>query len=452
MAQVILIEPNKNLADILSLNLKTYVGANVIEKNSVEETVELLKLLPDIDLIITRSIVNEQKSGEIIQNHLIENESEAGLLITGHVDFVLGLNSINIPDHLDWEKVVKSSAKMLNVSPELLEKKVRPNYIPIPIGHFSSISSTSCDVFIRIKRSADEFQFVKRIHGGDSFSQAAINKYKSQGLQNLYIKKEDLIPFTNHLSDQLVQRLEETPTSIDTHMVVISESLKIALHEIKKLGFNSATLQLSEAIIDNFFKLNKDEGQLSNLLKKIINSKTNYLYQHAHMTTLISGEMLKQMNLNQKPSQELMAHASLFKDIYLADHPELAKISTFSELEDAHLEDEDWDLVFNHAFDASILVLKNNQAPKGLDRVIKTHHGTQNGKGFSYSHVEDLSTMEQIFIISCEFVRNLLEYKEKGGTPQPVIKNLYNKFQGDNITEVIKSLEKVLLEIKNKAS
>lgn len=451
MAQIILIESNQSMSDILSLNLKTYLGATVITKNNVEEALELITLLPEVDLIICKHRMGTQASGEMVQHFLVENNRETSLIILGYADFDLSPHTVNVKDQFEWEEVLKVSAKLLHIDQEALNKKVRPDFVPIPIGHFYNIRSSACDVFIRIKKSADDFQFIKRIHGGDGFSPSVIRKYHEQGLQNLYIAGEDLIPFTNHVSDQLVEKLEQGGVDLDTNLIVLAESYQVALHDIRKLGFNSATLQLTDAIVNKMSQLQLDQPDLSVLLKKVINSQSPYLYQHAHLTSLISGEILKIMNLNQKPSQLLMAHGSLFKDITLADSPRsdvLAKISSFSELEDIDLSDEEWDQVFNHAKDAALLILKNPEAPKGLDQVLKTHHGAQNGKGFSHSQVNELTTLEQIFIVSCEFARELLRYKEEGGKPRPLIKELYEKFQGDEIKSIIQSLEKVLKGLK----
>ncbi|MBT7610141.1 MAG: hypothetical protein HN576_10310 [Bacteriovoracaceae bacterium] len=448
MSQIILIEPNDNLREILSLNLQTYLGCSVIIRDSAEDAIELMLLLPEIDLIISRNIISNENSAEILIKYISENDYGCNLIILGEFRHHLDSHFVNIKNHLDWEETIATTARLLSIDENLLKNKIEPEFIPIPIDYFLPIKHSACDVFIRIKKSVDQFQYVKRIHSGDNFSKAMILKYIDQGLRHFYISKEDHIHFTNHVSDQLINKLEQEHVGSDDHLKLLADAHHITLNEVKLLGFNSATVQLTDAIISDIEKILDTTPEISKLLKKIVNTKTNYLYQHSHMTSLLAGEIVKHMNVDNSHHVRVVAFASLFKDIFLVDHPELAKISSFSELEDQDLPDEDWELVFNHAHDASILINKYKDAPEGIDEVLKTHHGSQNGKGYSMAHVERLGTLEQIFIVCCEFVREILIFKEKGGMPKPVIKTIYEKFQGEEVIQIIKALEKVLLNLQ----
>ena len=54
MAQVILIEDDKNLNDLLSTNLNSYLGVDLIGQDNAQDTLGLLAILPNIDIIITK--------------------------------------------------------------------------------------------------------------------------------------------------------------------------------------------------------------------------------------------------------------------------------------------------------------------------------------------------------------------------------------------------------------
>ena len=95
------------------------------------------------------------------------------------------------------------------------------------------------------------------------------------------------------------------------------------------------------------------------------------------------------------------------------------------------------------------MVRKQSEVPLGVDDIIKTHHGSQNGKGFSTVNVNKFTIQQQVFVISCEFVRELLRYKEEGGEPTPIVGELYKKYPEPNTTKVIKALESVLRKSKN---
>jgi hypothetical protein len=127
----------------------------------------------------------------------------------------------------------------------------------------------------------------------------------------------------------------------------------------------------------------------------------------------------------------------------LADKEELSRINSFDELEKANLNEDQWDMVFNHAMEASILIRKYPEAPNGTDEIIKNHHGATNGKGFSNT-VDKLSELSKIFIVAHHFVLELVNFKENGGQPKSVTEELFKRYPGPEMTIIIKALEHTL--------
>jgi HD-GYP domain-containing protein (c-di-GMP phosphodiesterase class II) len=165
------------------------------------------------------------------------------------------------------------------------------------------------------------------------------------------------------------------------------------------------------------------------------------------MTSIVASEVVKNLKINIPQAFEKLAYASFFHDIMLADKEELSKINSFDDLEKANLSEEDWDMVFNHALEASILIKKHPEAPFGTDEIIKHHHGASNGKGFSQA-IEKLPDLSKIFIIAHHFVLELIEFKETGGVPKPVTEELHKRYPIPDVTLIIKALEKTLKKKK----
>ncbi|CBW26550.1 hypothetical protein BMS_1718 [Halobacteriovorax marinus SJ] len=445
MSQVILIEENENLRDLLAINLKTYVGSEVIPRSSASEAIDLINILPNVDLIITQNEVGDEKTAQVLFEYLKENDSEISMIVNGAFNHVDEEKLIVIPEEKDWEKIIATAAQVLGVSVESLEKRVLPEFIPIEIRYFLPLDSSCCDVFIRIKKSATEYQFIKRIHAGDNYSRSLVDKYIEQGLNFFYIPKEFQNNFTNYVSDHLCQKLDEDNfKNIDQKIEVIAQSYDIALKEIKNLGFNSATIQLTDSIVKSMISASKNSPEVNNVLHKVINSKSGYLYQHGHMTSIVANEIAKNLGIDQELITLRLAYASFFKDITFVDNEDLAKIASFETLEKANLNEEDWDLVFNHALDGALLIRKHPEAPIDVDTIIKNHHGTTNGKGFSTGTIDKLPLESKIFIVACEFVRELLDFKEKGGKPHPIVDELYKTYSSKDMVRVIKALESTL--------
>lgn len=441
MAQVILIEDNKTLNDLISVNLTTYLGVDLIQRKNAQDALSLLAILPNIDLIITSEKIGDEKTGEALAHYIDSNKLDTGLIVLGSSAVAQNDFTINIPNAKDWEQVVHASAKILGINENVLAKKA------VPVRYFLNLDYVNCDVFIRIKKSPTEYQYVKRIHNGDTFSKDSIKRYMDQGLENFHIDKDSYKSFTIFLSNRLVEKID-SPNMDETKKVqIMGESYDVAVREIAKLGFNSETIQLTEAIIQNMVKNFEKSPEMSNLLHKVINSNTGLLYQRCHMTSVVASEMIKNLKFDDPKAYEKIAYASFFHDIMLADREELTKINSFDELEKANLSEQDWDMVFNHAMEAAVLLRKHPEAPTGADEIIKHHHGATNGKGFSNS-IEKLPDLSKIFIIAHHFVLELIRFKETGGEPKPVTEELYKRYPSPDVAIIIKALEKTLKKKK----
>ncbi|MGZ3790396.1 MAG: hypothetical protein ACXVLQ_17825 [Bacteriovorax sp.] len=448
MAQVILIEDNKTLNDLIAVNLTTYLGVDLIQRKNAQEALGLLAILPNIDLIITTNKIADEPTSEILSHHISSNKLETGLIILGSNQKAKNDFTINIANPKDWEQVIHASAKVLGINENVLAKKIVPDYVAVPVRYFLNLDNVNCDVFIRIKKTPTEYQYVKRIHNGDTFSKESIKRYLDQGLENFHISKDAYKNFAIFLSNRLVEKIDAPTMEVAQKIQLMGESYDVAVREIIKLGFNSETIQLTESIIHSMVKNFEKSPEMSNLLHKVINSQTGLLFQRCHMTSVVASEIIKNLKYGDPLAFEKIAYASFFHDIMLADHEALTKINSYDELEKANLNEEDWDMVFNHAMEASILVRKHPEAPPGADEIIKHHHGATNGKGFSNS-VEKLPDLSKIFIIAHHFVLELVRFKETGGEPRPVIEELFKRYPSPDVGIIIKALEKTLKK-KNK--
>ncbi len=447
MAQVILIESNKTMNDLLSVNLTTYLGVDLIHRKSAQEALSLLAILPSIDLIITNTKVEGEDTANLINDYLVENNLDISLMVLGGNVKKTTDHTITVANDKDWEKVVSLSAKVLGINEDVLAKKIIPDYVAIPVRYLLNLDTVNCDVFIRIKKSPTEFQYVKRIHNGDTFSKESIARYMEQGLEFFYVPKDHHKNFAIFLSNRLVDKIESPQLNETQKIQIMGESYEIATKEIMRLGFNSETIQLTDTIIDNMVKNFEKSPEMSGLLHKVINSKTGLIYQRSHMTSVVACEVIRNLKLNDNAANEKIAFAAFFHDIMLTDRDELTKINSFEELEKAQLSETDWDLVFNHAHEASLLIKNHPEAPIGADEIIRHHHGAFNGKGFSNS-IDRLPDLSKIFIVAHNFVMELIKFKENGGEPKPITEELFKRYPSADIAIIIKALEKTLKKKK----
>jgi len=166
------------------------------------------------------------------------------------------------------------------------------------------------------------------------------------------------------------------------------------------------------------------------------------------MTSIVASEIAKNLGIGNDKIYSKLAYASFFKDISFIENEELAKIGSFEELETSNVSDEEWDLIFSHALDGALLIRKHPECPIDVDTIIKHHHGSHNGKGFSAISITKNPEISKVFVIACEFVKELLSFKERGGKASPIVDELYKKYSTPDMVIIIKALEKTLRKKK----
>ena len=385
MPQIILIENNKALFELLQLNLKAYTKSEVIPQKNANEAIQFLGLLPSVDMIVSTDTVLTEKTAELLLDYVRKNPNPPSLLIFGRPPSHEPNELVSVTDKTKWEDVVKAAGKLLGMGAISLSEEVKTDYVPIPVEYFYSIESTPCDVFIRIRKSPTEFQFVKRIHSGDSFDVEAIKRYEKGRLKNFYIPRDGEKYFTNFISNHLVSQLEQKGRGEDAKIKIIGESYNIAVKEIKRLGLTTATIQLTESIIVSMMETVERIPKMNNFLLKIVNSSSKYIYQHAHMTCAIASSCVRDSLARgeDKDIFQRIALASFFQNISLSDDEELARIHDQESLEKTPLEKEQEQQVLRHALESSEFVKDYENLPRGVDLLIRTHHGASDGVGFS---------------------------------------------------------------------
>lgn len=447
MSQVILIEDNQVLNELISINLVSFLGIDLIKRKNADAVLSLLDILPEIDLIICQYEIGGENTAAIIQKYISMNQLEIGLLVLGGPGEMDNEFTVTILNPKEWEKVIEYSSKILGITPDIIAKRVAPDYIPVPVNYFYNLATVNCDVFIRIKKTPTEYQYLKRIHNGDNFSRADINRYQEQGLDFFYIPKEQQKSFTTFLSNILVEKLESTTLEITKRLELMGESYDVATKEILKLGFTNEVVQLTDTIIQSMIKNIQQSPEMTTLLHKVINAHTPLAFQRCHMTSVIASECLKNLKLDTRESILAVTFASFFHDIILVDHLELAKINSKAELAEAKLTEEENEIILSHALEASKLISKYPTIPQSVEKLIKEHHGISHGLGFSHN-IEELSTISKVFIIAHEFVLELIKFKESKNAPRSLAGDLYKKFPTPTCTQIIKALEKSLIKKK----
>lgn len=438
MAQTILVETNEELRKIYSLNLLTFVGTDVITRDSAEDAISILRILPEISLIITRAKIDDENTALQIYHYIKNEDLQTSLIVLGACP-ELSSQVICLNEPVNWENVVRVAATQLGVTLEQMTKRIQPDYVPVGLHFFYEIQKSPCDVYIRIKKSPTEFQFIKRIHSKDIFDNSIIKKYEDQGLQEFYISKNYIQHFTTYVTSQMIEKLEKEDLSLEDRIFTTSNARDIVSETIIKIGLDQASIELSETSINSMVKSVRTSPEIKSLLRTLFSSKISHAYQQCHLLALICHYILSKQSWYRPDHLHILSFVAFFADITLKSKEQM-QISSLRDLLKCDLSEEEKKAVMNHAADATRLLESHPQATEYIKTVLTQSHGKLDGIGFEDNPGENLHPLSKVFIIADNFVKILLD-SDLPNKKEEILPLLYTRFSGASYQKIIKTLE-----------
>ena len=445
MSQIILIENDDHLFNNLKTHLSHQTGAEIIPRKNADEALEFLQMLPEVELIVSTDRVDNENTSSILFDYVKSQKDAPTLIVFGAAPRYETGELINIKDKNNWQQVIKVSCKLLGIPFKMWDESQYGDYVPIPIHYFHTINDTPCDVFIKIKKSPSGFRFVKRIRAGDSFTREEILRYEKQQLKELYIPKEMAHNYSNFISNHFVSKLSDKNIDEQERIFLIGEGHYIVTQEILKGGFSPAVVQLTETLITALVETVEYIPQMKQLLLKVINAKSGFLYQHSHICCAISAACIQESSIpKDKKLLQKVAFASFFQDISLADDEALADIASEQELLERPVSERSQHKVLHHALDNSEFVKQYKGHPYGADILIKHHHGSPEGMGFS-TDIGRIPELSRIFAVASDFARLFLRFLgEEAGKDINIIAAMKNKYSSAGAAPTLRLLDKVI--------
>lgn len=438
MSQTILIENNEDLKKIFSLNLNTFVGTDVVLRTGADDAIALLKILPQISLLITRAKVGGDETALKIHQFMKNEGLGTTMIILGECP-QLADQVLCLQEPVSWEILIRQAAQALGVSLQDISQRVKPDYLPIGLHFFRDIVKTPCDVYIRIKKGPHDYQFVKRIHSKDTFDVETIQKYEEQGLKEFFVSKDYIQYFTTFVTNALVQKLEREDLTLEERIMTTAHGHEIVRDSLINIGFDSSVMDLADASINSMIKSVKNSPQVANLLKFLFSNKISYAYQHSHLLALMSHYVLSKQSWYRQEHLEILSFVSFFSDVTLRSHQQM-QVGSMRDLWEANLTDEERAQTMNHAKDAVTLLSDHPHADDYIKTVLLQSHGKLDGVGFEDNPSEDLHPLSKVFIISDNFIKILLN-PVMPKTKKDILPILYGRFTNPSYQKIIKALE-----------
>lgn len=452
MSQAILISNNQVINSLYEVNLRAYVATNVTIKESLQSAAKLIEQSPNIDAIICFNELND-KENAIDKFHLFLKERQLSIpvIVLGEPGVKVA-NSIIIKNKYDIQSLLKSMAKILEITAKDMAEKEVPKFFPIPIKLLSELKKSHCDIYFRSKKEDFEFDYFKIIEKEADIA-GILKSYLDEGVEHLYIDAVERLKFINKTSGLIVNELSRSDLSNEEKVEITSQGMGIVAEEIfENPEVSDAVAEVSMACIESINQVVKAVPKLKNLLAMLVQNQSSYVYKHGILATYISSEIIKNISWGSKEQIEKVAFALFFHDIYLV--PIYNKYSDAISEEDLlfreDVSDEDKELVLDHARLAGQLVKTFPRCPMGADMIVTQHHGMTSGKGFAVNYKDDISPLSKIIIIAEDIATGMLQLLAEGEkkaalNKEIILSRLEERYRNHSYRKIIEAFKDVTL-------
>lgn len=440
LSLTLLVENNPRIESFYNLNLTTWLGLEIIVQKNAESAFKCLEEMQfGFKLIIVRNSISKDLTAKKIVEFINRKGIKIPIIEFGPGQEVPGCFS-RIPNSLEIKNLIQSSAKALNITAKDMSQKVVPDFFPISLTYFAAIKSASCSVYLLDIDNPGQYQLkYKRLAAID---EKEIKYLIESGVTELFIDKLDRLEFVNIVSCELVSQLDQKDLSQDEEVSATDKTIELLSKKLLSIGLNEETIKLSQKSMESIRKNVKSHPKLSKLLERMLANQTSYLFKHTQILTFVSLHIIKNIDWGNAEQEDKMSFIAFFHDIMLENDSQ-SQIKSTLELKNSSLTPEQKSLVEKHAQLAAEVVSKFPHSPMGADQIIRQHHGTLNGIGFSEHFGANVSPVAVVFIVSEEFARIVLKYESATFDRIEMLSELKEAFPTARFKKVIDTLQNI---------
>lgn len=444
MSQTIVVDFSEDAVKKLAINLRAYLGTDVIERTSGEEVLNLLRILPEVDLIIARDVIGEEATADKIIKYVDQQDMLIPVIVMGETDikdeFVHKLQNPN-----SWEEAVKAAGEKLGVSQIEMAKRVTPNFFPFPLFYFSKVDKTCVDIYLKTKNENNRIDYVKKVRSGEFFEKSLFEKLEKENLKYFFVKEEEKINLLNFVSSRLSEMLEDDYISLERRVRLASHTFDVIGHQVRNIELKEATTQLAQSVVDSVVYSVNHIPEKEILLQVFDKVKPSYSYQMFHLASSISYDIIRRMDWGTQDHHERLTFGILFNDISLSTD-ELVKIRTEKDLTSSKLSPAERERVRYHAARGHEILRVSGDAPRGSEMIVKYQHGNEEGVGFPLKITETFSPLANINIVSGDIADFMLKKRPDKKSLFSYVEGLSKKFEHEAFDEILENFLKKLDE------
>ena len=445
----LVISSSAYMRGILKFVLETLLHADVEELESEEKALSFLKNLNSTPSMIVYDYTSNAFLLEDFVGYLKEHSKHVRIVVLvsevrsegrellKEITQVTLMNESSLPNAL-VDEAIKSfeGTPFVNESP----------YCRIDINFLAILDGINKNLYIKLGQD----KYIKLFNADDNTNILDITKYKTKGINYLYLNRETALWVISQIQHQIDIFLKSNNFrfilrgSSDTPQKRFEQKI---LRINDEVHVDKDFKETIEVAIDRIRGLVEKSPQVEEYLKQMKKKQDQYAFftQKLNLTSIMSCTLAKQLDWISKATLDKLVYASVLCDITLAVKPDLIGLATIEEFEKIKdtLSEEDQKVFLSHPKDAAFLLKKYfTMAPPDTDSLVFQHHEQPDGGGFPLGlRAEKISPLSALFIVSNDFSYYFLQDDEP--SLGDFILRCQSKYDYVNFRKVLKALEKI---------
>lgn len=440
----LIIDSDQKFSDKLASALSEKFGGDTHIKENSREALALIELLDDFKFIIA---VKSPKEGDLVDK-IIAGLNREEIQSRPHIIMIGGsFNStpkvpiLLLPLTVKPKELIQviSNQEKYKDSLKAVKKTEPKSYASIPIRLFTYLDSLPCDAFLKIHKEGQN-HFIKRFNKDHLITLDELDQLVEKGARFLYINQNNKAPFFRLLDRRFAIIAKNDFQSFSNE----SDLENYAFHSLHKIGISKSSLMVAREATKKSQERLESNQNFQKTLKDLLSKKKLGLKQlNSKVTSLLCYYIIRGSEFDQSSILGNLVMASYLQDIKIND--ELCSIRTQNELHSLLLEDKDNILVDTHAKLAAQELESYDSIPNEVIKIVRQHHGSIEGKGFTNELKATLSSQSILFLLAEEISFSILKAERKRIDLNEILESIYIRFNNSPLLE--KPIENLIKNI-----
>lgn len=442
MGKGLIISNHTLLSDIYALNLKFYTDSRVIIRKTVDEGLKHLKE-PGVrlDFVVLIQTVEDKKALTDFCQFFKNNKINSSLLVCGPVDPIPS-NIIFIPSAFDLKTMIKTLARLLDVTAKKMIEVSVPDYIPFASRLLEHLVRTPVSLYLK---NGEHYKMEWKVE--EELNPEKVAKLINSGTEEIFVQAPHRLRFLNALSSALLVRLSKEKMNPQEALSFSEKGMEVVASQLFNQNSLNEVKELATVCVEHLDKTIKEIPNIEKLIKMLLSSNSGYAFMHSVLTAYIAKKVIENLSWGSKEQAEKVGFVLFYHDLYLVpfynECPEC--IGEKDLLMHSGFSDREKDIILKHALMAAELLRQMKQIPIGSDAIVMQHHGTTNGIGFPVECKDDISPLAKVILISEDYVNyflaNMNSMDQSKASPEVFFAEVHQRYPKSTYKKIINTLQ-----------